>query len=305
MRGRELLSRISTNKALETTSIAVEHGFIKLMVTRGMDVVDYRIVPANPVLFREGMISDASRMAALLKRALQDLDGDHRRILAAVPGYQTNLRRIELPNVRKMDPSVAIPSEARRTMGVSPESSHLSWRPLPGAADSSNWLVVSATNRSVSSISAMADGAGLSMKAVELRPFAVARATNQPDAVFAWTAADGCDAVVVRDWVPMTYQSAYWGAGSEVQPPDLVNRITEVVESTIAAHDVDAPELSVSKDMPLFVYGSPTGRDETVGVRVAQNVGMATQEPDVPLNVPDGFPVRELIVNLGLSLWED
>ena len=143
------------------------------------------------------------------------------------------------------------------------------------------------------------------MKAVELRPFAVARATNQPDAVFAWTAADGCDAVVVRDWVPMTYQSAYWGAGSEVQPPDLVNRITEVVESTIAAHDVDAPELSVSKDMPLFVYGSPTGRDETVGVRVAQNVGMATQEPDVPLNVPDGFPVRELIVNLGLSLWED
>ncbi len=305
MKGRELISRISTSKPQETTSITVEHGFIKLLVTRGMDVLDYRIVPANPVLFREGMISDASRMAALLKRALQDLDGDHRRVLAAVPGYQTNLRRLELPNVRKMDPSVAIPSEARRTMGVSPESSHLSWRPLPGAADSSNWLVVSATNRSVSSISAMADGAGLSMKAVELRPFAVARATNQPDAVFAWTAADGCDAVVVRDWVPLTYQSAYWGAGSEVQPPDLVNRITEVVESTIAAHDVEAPELSVSKDMPLFVYGSPTGRDETVGVRVAQNVGMATQEPDVPLNVPDGFPVRELIVNIGLSLWED
>lgn len=305
MKGRELFSRISTSKPVETTSIAVEHGFIKLLVTRGMDVLDYRIVPANPVLFREGMISDASRMAALLKRALQDLDGDHRRVVAAVPGYQTNLRRIELPNVRRMDPKVAIPSEARRTMGVSPENSHLSWRPLPGAADSSNWLVVSATNRSVSSISAMADGAGVSMKALELRPFAVARATNQPDAVFAWTAADGCDAVVVRDWVPMTYQSAYWGAGSEVQPPDLVNRITEVVESTIAAHNVEAPDLSVSKDMPLFVYGSPTGRDESVGVRVAQNLGMATQEPEIPLNIPDGFPVRELIVNIGLSLWED
>jgi hypothetical protein len=55
----------------------------------------------------------------------------------------------------------------------------------------------------------------------------------------------------------------------------------------------------------VFRPRSPTGRDESIGTRVAQNVGMSNQEPEIPLNVPDGFPVRELIVKFGLSLWED
>ncbi|MCH8346691.1 MAG: amidohydrolase, partial [Chloroflexi bacterium] len=109
---------------------------------------------------------------------VQDLNGRHKRVIAAVPGYQTNLRRIEVPNVKGMDAKVVIPNEARRIMGISTGNSRITWHHLPGTAEISRWLVVSATNRSISSISAPATGAGLAMTAVELRPFAVARAAN-------------------------------------------------------------------------------------------------------------------------------
>jgi hypothetical protein len=304
-RAKEVFARVSVAAPKETTTLTIEHGYVKLLVTQGREVVDYRIVPANPRFFREGLVSDAPRIAGLLEEAIQDLSGGHKRVIAAVPGYQTNLRRIDVPNVKGMDPKVVIPNEARRTMGISPNDTRITWHHLTGTVETSSWLVVSATKRSITSISAPAASAGLATTAVELRPFAVARATNEADAVFAWAAADGCDAVVVRDWVPMTYQAAYWGAGLTMESSDLVNRIVEVVESTVDAHDIQNPEMVASRDIPIFVYGSPAAEDVGISPRVAELLGRETLEPDIPLDLPDGFPLDELIVNVGLSLWDE
>ena len=302
-RGKKALSNLTNPEPKELTSVAIEHGAIKLLVSRGIEVLDYRIVDANPSLFREGLVNDAPRMASLIQRALKGMDGEHSRVIGAVPGYQTTLQRLELPNAKGMDPKIIIPREARRTMGISTENSYLAWHRMPMSTDMAIWLVISATNRSISSLSATIAGAGLRMVAMELRPFALARAVNQADAICAWAAADGCDAVVVRDWVPITHQAAYWGAGSMVEASDLVNRITEVVESTIATHDMQNPEMSVTDDIPMFVSGSPAAHEPSVAQRVAAGLRRPVAEIEPSLILPPGFPVDDMIVNIGLALW--
>ena len=102
----------------------------------------------------------------------------------------------------------------------------------------------------------------------------------------------------------MTYQAAYWGAGASLESTDLVNRITEVVESNVNAHDLENSEMPVSEDTPLFVYGTPTKEDDDIAQRVARNLRRPTQEPETPLDLPDDFPVDDFIVNIGLSLWQ-
>ena len=303
-RGRNALQSLAAGSRTEVTSIAVEHGAIKLLVTQGLDVIDYRIVPADRNLFREGLISDAPRMANLIQGALREMKGNDRHVIAAVPGYQTNLRRIELPNAKGMNPKFVIPREAQRTMGISPENSHLSWHRLPGTEEIAHWLVLAATNRSISSMSTTVESAGLRINSMELRPFALARAVNQADAVLAWTAADGCDVVVVREWVPITYQTAYWGAGLMVEADSLVNRVTEVVESTLIAHDRQNPEMSANEDIPLFVSGSPAAGENNIGQRVATNLRRKAARPEPALTLPPEFPVDDLIVNIGLALWQ-
>ena len=210
------------------------------------------------------------------------MQGQHRRITGAVPGYQTTLRRIELPNAKGMDPKVVIPNEAKRNLGISLENSRLTWHRFPSSGQTAYWLVLSATNRSISSLTATMQSAGLRLNAMELRPFALARAINQPDAICAWTAADGCDAVVVRDWVPVTHNAAYWGTGPMVDANDLVNRITEVMESTVTAHDMNNPEISVPADVPLFVTGSPIGQEPDIAQRVAANLRRPLARPEPP-----------------------
>ena len=89
-----------------------------------------------------------------------------------------------------------------------------------------------------------------------------------------------------------------------MEPSDLVNRIVEVVESTIDAHDIQNPEMAASRDIPIYVYSSASGRDNDIAQKVAQLLHRETEEPDIPLDLPDGFPLDDLIVNVGLSLWD-
>ena len=288
----------------EVTTLTIERGLIKLMVSRGLEIVGHRIVPASPRLFREGLVSDSPHMASLLQRALQEMGGRHRRVIGAVPGYQTALRRLELPNAKGMDPNIIIPSEAQRTLGISLNNSSLAWHQLPGTAGVAHWLVLSATNRSISSLSSTAEGAGLKLGAVELRAPALARAINQPDAICAWVAADGCDVVVVRDWMPITHQCAYWGVASTIESPDLVNRITEVVESAIVANELYNPEMEVPGDVPVYVTGSLAEHRESVAQGVAANLRRPAAELEPPLALPPDFPVDDLVVNIGLALRE-
>ncbi len=301
--GKAAIKRLPIGTPKQVTSLSIEHGSIKVLVTDGVEIIDHHIESANPQLFREGLVSDTLRMAGLLQRALQQSNGEHRRAITAVPGYQTTLRRLELPRAKGMDPKVMIPNEARRNMGISLENSQLKWHELAGTVDTAHWLVLSATHRSVGSLTATAEGAGLKVSTVELRPFALARAISQPDAICAWTAPDGCDAIVIRDWTPVTHQSAYWTAASTLDSSDLANRIVEVVESAIAAHDMQNPDISVPSDLPLFVTGSPIGRDPAIAQRVASALQRPLGEFDIPLELPADFPVHDMIVNLGLALW--
>ena len=300
---QEVREQLPLRGPREVTTISLEHGFVKLMVTHGLQVLDFRIAPTSSRFFREGLVSNSPGMAGILKNTLVEMAGSHRRIIGAVPGYQTALRGLELPNARGLNPRVVIPREAQKLMGVSSERSVISWHPLYNGRDRTTWLVMSATRRSVTSLVDTAQRANVKMSAIELRPFALARAANQPDAVIVWTAADGCDVVVMRDSMPLAHQAAYWGAEPAVEGHILVNRLSEVVEQTTAAHDEQNPEMLLPEDTPLVVSGSPLNADPAIATQLAAILGRPLSDIVPAFELPSDFPVNDLIVNIGLALW--
>lgn len=287
----------------ETVTVTLEHGYIKLMLSKKQEVLDYRMVDANPRLFREGMVSDPRRMANFLRSALDEMHPNVRGVFGVVPGYQTRMQNLVLPRAKGIDPKLVVPREAQRTMGVSMDTSFLAWHRLPDTMENSQWLVLTATKRAVATLNATLTTAGLKLMAIELRPFALSRAINRADAVVAWAATDGCEAIVVRDWLPMSHQAAYWGAEPPVEGDVLVNRITEVTERAVVTYDQQNPNTPLPEDTPLFVTGTPVSRDPNVAQRVAVTLGRQVEEIEPPMLLPEGFPVHDMIVNLGLALW--
>ena len=302
-KGRDVLKDLGVGVSHETATITLEHGYIKLMLSKKLEVLDYRVVEVNPRLFREGIVSDPRRMSSFLRVAVGEMQPNIRNVLGVVPGYQTRMQNLILPKARGMDPAQIVPREAQRTMGISADTSYLAWQRLPDTLDNSQWMVLSATKRSVSTLTTTLLSAGLKLTVVELRPLALARAINKADAIIAWAAADGCEAIVVRDWLPMSHQAAYWGAEPPVEGDVLVNRITEVTERAVITYDQQYPNTPLPEDTPLFVTGTPIGKEPDIASRVATALGRQVDNIEPSMEIPEGFPIHDMIVNVGLSLW--
>ena len=295
--------RLPSFGAKDVASITIEHGMIKLLACRGLRVVDYRVILANPRFFREGQISNSARVGALIRNVLSEMEGKFSNIVASVPGFQSRLREIELPSVPGLNPRVLIAQEANRLMRVSPETYHLEWYKRPATLDRSRWLVVAAGRRTVASMLDTARQARVKIKALEPRPFALARAVNQPDGVLVWVAHDGCDVVILRSSAPVEHQSLYWGAGM-VESAVLVDRLTEFVGGTISGYEQSSNAGVLSEEVPLYVLGTPIGADPSIAQQVAANLQRSAGELTIPLVHPPDFPVQDLIVNVGLILRE-
>ena len=288
----------------EATSVTIESGVMKILSTRMLDVVDYRAVPLSPQLYTGGVVADAGTISRHLAAALADMEGAHRAVYAAVPGYQSAMRRFDLPDVREIDPEEVIPREARRALGIPVDNATLRWQRLPGRSRIARWLVAAASETSYSAISSVIRGTGHKMRALELRPFPLTRAIGHPTVIGVSVSSDGCDVVVVRQWEPHTYQSVYWEAGSVSDGSDLVRRLTEVVENTIDLHNLHNPEVSLTPDVPMAVTGGETEHHANLGMLVAANVGRELVQGKNPLNASEDFPYQSMVVNVGLALWD-
>ncbi len=288
----------------EATSVTIESGAMKILSTRMLDVVDYREVSLSTQLYAGGVVVDAGTISRHLAAALADMKGAHRSLYAAVPGYQSAMRRFDLPDVREIDPKEVIPREARRVLGFPVENAALRWQRLPGRSRIARWLVAASSDASFSSISAVVKGTGHKMRALELRPFALTRAVGHPTVVCVFVSSDGCDVVIVRDWEPHTYQSVYWETGSVSDTGDLVRRLTEVVENTVDLHNLHNPEVSLTPNVPITVTGGETDHHANLGIMVAASAGRDLVFGKNPLNAPGDFPYQSLVVNVGLALYD-
>ena len=299
-----------SSKGKRTASISIEHGMVKLMVSKGQIIDGYRVTLANPRFFKEGHVSNSSRVAGLLEDMLPQLNGNFKIANAVVPGFQNRLRVMEFPKGQGFDPRKVIAQEASRTMHVTAENYYITWRRLPDHLDRSRWLVLAALRRAIVSLLDTIQKANLRIFAMELRPFALARAVNQPEAIITWAAPDGCDVVIVKDSVPVEHQSLFWGADL-VEDSVLIDRLTEVTSRTLATFNESSPQGPMPDDTPLYVCGSPISRqaihhDDQRGLaitrQICQNLRLPKGEVDLPMDGGPDFPLNDLIVNAGLAL---
>ena len=284
-------------------SISFEHGFLKCLLTQGLEVKAHRVIMASPAFFREGLVRDTERIGAILKTAAAEMGAKSAKVIGAVPGFQNGLRVLELPKAQGLDPDVVIPKEAARTMGVSPDISMLKWRRLDDSADRQRWVALSASRRAINVFAETAKLAKLKVKSMELRPFALARAVNEPNAIIAWVAPDGCEVVIVRNSTPVSHQAVFWGA-EPVEGTVLVYRLNEILERIITAYDTESTQGALPADTSVYVTGSPISLDPTIADKVAANLQRTAGILMPPLRLPDDFPVHDFVVNIGMALGE-
>ena len=281
-------------------SLVVRGGELRLLLLNGSAVLWHQVVPLNPAFMEGGVISQPRQVANAIKAVLERMEAPRGlRCVAALPGFHALTAVVDLPKARDVRSDRVLPREARRLFSYRPESSVLSWWPVPAAGpDMRRYLIVVTRRAAIRAIQEVAAHAGLRLQAIECEPLAAVRAANTVDGVLIQAESDGGDVVVVKSGAIGFVRSAFWGGGI-VDHETLMARIIDLAERSIDAHNEANAGGPLNGAAPVYMAGAAA---EAIRPQVAEALGRPFAEITPPLEYDSSLPAGELASNLGIVL---
>lgn len=280
-------------------ALSIQGNTLRLLAVEGRQVIGWDSVFFNPSLLRLGHVAEAEQMAKVIRMAMENKHWRGGKVLAAIENFSSQSAVVSIPTAKGVKPAEVIPREARRLMGVSPETDFLFWEALP---QKGRYFVLSTPKEVLTGFLRMLRSARLKPYRVDTSALALARAINQPNAVAACAESNEVYITVVVDYVPEIIHSHF--LGEMPQPTEAVtDALLERLEHTLSYYNDTHPAAPINSSVPLFLCGAALP-DQEMASQLEERVGLKVQPLPCPLKAPEDFPVALFMANLGLIMKE-
>ena len=295
------LTQFQTKKI---ASITFEFGVSKILICEKNQIVDCWKVNLPTSHFQEGLVIESQMTSNLIEYTLNEngVSSLNLKIFGAVPGYQTSIRDIELPRFGKINPNSVIPIQMQQKFGISSEISKIKWIQYDSESDKNKWLAISSTKKSIKSWVSSVSFTKKNLFVLEPKPFAITRALNFKDVVCVYLSEDGCDVIVIRNGIPLTYQTAYWGQQFSIEKEEIFDKISDVLINTLNEHNLTHDELNIGSFVPLIFAGQIKDSHISYIDNISKNINLTNTKLDMPIQLPNGFKTDDFLINLGLLM---
>ncbi len=273
---------------------------VRLLITRGDEVLHWASSSVSGELMNQGLINQPEAVAEEIGGLLGENGAPRRRFVTCLTGHRSASRLLTLPRMRERFLDEAVRRKAKQELPLPQSETYLSWQ-LIGEQNGQMQVYAFAVprpviDRQVETLKA----AKLKLKAMDLKPLALARAANDPTCIVANLEDQSLTVVLMVNGRPEIMRSAPQVAQDE--PPEqrvekLAQELTRTVQFYDDAHRKDplGPETVVYATGLLF-------ENEAVRQLLADHVPYPVQLPAPPLQLPDEFPVASFAANLGLAM---
>lgn len=283
-------------------SLSIEGTTLRILACEGRNISNWANIPFNPALLRNGFIANSKGMAQVIKNALGGKKLRHKKVIAALPGFQSLSRIITLPGTREVNPKVVLPREAGRLMPVSMENSYLFWQAVEGDESQQSFFVLAVPKRPLLRLVETLRLAGLRPAKIDIASLALARAVNSSDAIIANAENNGIDIVIVRDDIPYVMRSVF--SGEEPIPLEsLAPRVVEELGRNVGHYNETNRDNPLPPNLPVYLCGA-CAIDPDLPSMVQREIGYPVEEVKSVLKSPRDFPTAQMMVNMGLMLKE-
>ena len=296
--------KINQFKTKKIVSITFEFGISKILIYEKNQIVDCWKVNLPKSHFREGLIIESQMTSNLIEYMLNEngISSTNLKIYGAVPGYQTTIRNISFPQFGKINPNAVIPIQMQQKFGISQEISKIKWMKYDSESDENKWIAISSTKKSIKSWVSSVSFSKKTSFILEPKPFAITRALNYKDAVCVYLSEDGCDVIVIRNWIPLTYQTAYWAQQFSLENEEIFDKILDVLSNTLNEHNSTHNELSISSYIPLIFTGKIKTSHFSYINGISKNLDLTNTKFEMPFQLPNGFKTDDFLINIGLLM---
>lgn len=282
-----------------TISMSIEGNTLRIVSTAGKKIDKWDSISLPPELVREGLITETSQMANIVKQTITERKLSAKNVRWALPGIGTSSQIMTLPQVGKAGLENTVQREARRVLSVSPETSYLFWQLLPGSSPQQVYAVAIPKDL-MQALIQTCQMAGVTVGSIDLRPLALARAINQKDAIIAHGEINSVETVVMIDSVP-SLMRGIWVREKGLDAGRATALLLQQLASTIEYYNDMNRSNPLPTTIPIYLTGEAALNPELTQ-RVSTLSGRTVAAPEPPVSYPPHFPLPLYMTNIGLIL---
>jgi len=281
-------------------TIFVEDSAIKLLVSKGRRVTNWAKLPLEPGLVSNGVILDEDLIASKLKESFKRLKLGARKVIVGLSGVNSICRVISFPELPEAIIPEAIKREAERVIPVPLEQVYLSYQLIPASKGELRAFLAAFPRSTADVLLRTLHKAGIKPYLMDLASLALCRTIDEPKAIIIAARVGYLDILVMVDRVPQVIRGLSLPSEAESLSENL-DTITEEVDRTVSFYNSSHEEQPLDSATPVSICGDlleASDAWQSLAGRLNRPVSLLTP----PVQYPEGFPVNEFVVNIGLAL---
>ena len=285
-------------------AFTIEGLSLRILTFSGKKIESWYSVPLGPNLLRDGLVSAPDKVGEVMAEAIQTKSSPRSGVLCALPSAGSTSQTLTLPQLSKGKLEDVVQREVKRLVGGSADTDYIYWQQLPavGAAKKQAVYALAIPRNNVVNMVEVCRTAGVKIKGMELKPFALTRAVNCKSGIIVHCEIDSIEIVIIDKSFPALFRNI---PVKDAKPgPDIAcQNLLRELPFTIDYYNRSHPESNITPDTAIYMSGE-LALDPEVIVRVSEASGRTVTDVDPQVQCPPNFPLAQYIVNIGLMLRE-
>lgn len=286
--------------AKRTLTLSFEGRTARMLLAKGEGVERWGSVNLPQEHMSQGLISDPEAVAAALTKLIGSKGVPRRRVITSLTGHRTVSRMLLLPVIKPKQLAEAVRRKAKQELPLPLSETYLSWQLISQENNHMKVYAFAVPRAVIDKQMEALRAAKLRPRAMEIKPLALVRAVDQPDAIIVNMEQQSMGVIIVRKGVPLIMRSVPQ-SGDRVDHEVRMERLSQELSRTIQFYSESHPENPLDPSIVIYATGEMLGSEESHEA-LARRAQYAVESPRPPMSLPEGFPVAGYCANLGLAL---
>jgi hypothetical protein len=281
----------------ERLTLHVEPDALRGLVAQGKKVLRWHVEPLPADTIQSNAVARPEALARVVTQMREVLEVGTREVAFAFPHARAIQRVLTLPELPEKLRDEAVRREARREFPLPLAELYFTWTPLT-ATGQLRIFAVGIPRTAVESYVAALHKAKIRPHAMDIKTLTLARAVNHENVIILDVEPGGCRIFFIHNFVPCIARSVSLPQQGDpsAQATHMMGEIQRVLDFC-ESNDMASPHASPR----LCLTGTSDRR-----IRLADLLAKrwTVVEPNVPLDLPERFPLYAYLSNIGLVLKE-
>jgi hypothetical protein len=285
------------------TAFTVEGLSLRILIFSGKKIVSWYSIPLNPNFVKDGLVVAPQDVGRIMAEAIQEKGVPRSGVLAALPSTGAASQVLTLPNVKGGKMEEIVLREVKRLMPSAADMDYIYWQPMSNSVTSKQRQAVYALavpRNNVANMVETCNTAGIKLKGMELRPFALSRAINCKNGIIVHGEVDTIEIVIVDKSFPALFRTIPV-KDVTFSPEAAWQHLIRELPFTIDYYNRSHHDSGLTAETPIYLSGG-LALDPEMAPRLAQASGRKVACVEPPPGCPENFPLEQYSVNVGLML---